>query len=68
MEDKETRKPYDREEKMGWRVAHHAREQGVLIRPLGNVIVIMPPLAISEQNLAHMMNVMKETIRAATGA
>jgi adenosylmethionine---8-amino-7-oxononanoate aminotransferase len=68
VEDKETKKPYDREKKMGWRVAHRAREQGVFIRPLGNVIVIMPPLAISEQNLAHMMNVMKETIRAATGA
>ncbi len=68
VEDKETKRPYDREEKMGWRVAHRAREQGVFIRPLGNVIVIMPPLAISEQNLAQMMKVMKETIFAATGA
>ena len=68
VEDKETKKPYDREEKMGWRVAHRAREQGVFIRPLGNVIVIMPPLAISEQNLGQMMKVMKETIFAVTGS
>ena len=68
VEDKETKKPYDREEKMGWRVARRAREQGVFIRPLGNVIVIMPPLAISEQNLGQMMKVMKETIFAVTGA
>ena len=68
VEDKETKKPYDREEKMGWRVARRAREQGVFIRPLGNVIVIMPPLAISEQNLGQMMKVMKETIFAATGS
>jgi len=68
VEDKETKRPYDRKEKMGWRVAHCAREQGVFIRPLGNVIVVMPPLAISEQNLVQMMKVLKETIPAATGA
>jgi adenosylmethionine---8-amino-7-oxononanoate aminotransferase len=67
VKDRETKRPYDWEEKMGWRVAHRAREQGIFIRPLGNIIVIMPPLAISEQNLAQMMKVMKETILAATG-
>lgn len=66
--DKESKRPYDWEEKMGWRIADHAREQGVFIRPLGNVIVLMPPLAISEQNLVQMMRVMKESIFAITGA
>ena len=66
--DKESKRPYDWEEKMGWRIAEHAREQGVFIRPLGNVIVLMPPLAISEQNLVQMMKVMKESIFAVTGA
>ena len=42
---------------MGWRVAYHARENGVFIRPLGNVIVIMPPLSISEQNLRQLLKV-----------
>ena len=66
--DKESKRPYDWEEKMGWRVADRTREQGVFVRPLGNVIVLMPPLAISEQNLAQMMKVMKESISAVTGS
>ena len=31
----------------GMRVCQHARTEGVLLRPLGNVVVIFPPLAIS---------------------
>jgi len=60
--DKNTKEPYDWKEKMGWRVAYHARENGVFIRPLGNVIVIMPPLSISEQNLRQLLTVIKDSI------
>jgi adenosylmethionine-8-amino-7-oxononanoate aminotransferase len=61
-QDKKTKTPYDRAEKMGWRVALSARENGVFIRPLGNVIVIMPPLSISEQNLIKLLEVIKSAI------
>ncbi len=62
VKNKKTKKPYDWAEKMGWRVAYHARENGVFIRPLGNVIVIMPPLSISEQNLIQLLKVIKNSI------
>jgi len=62
VRDKKTKKPYDREEKTGWRVAYQARNKGVFIRPLGNVIVIMPPLSISEQNLRQLLTVIKDSI------
>jgi adenosylmethionine-8-amino-7-oxononanoate aminotransferase len=62
VRDKNTKEPYDREEKTGWRVAYHARKNGVFIRPLGNVIVIMPPLSISEQNLRQLLTVIKDSI------
>jgi adenosylmethionine-8-amino-7-oxononanoate aminotransferase len=52
---------------MGWRVALQARDNGVFIRPLGNVIVIMPPLSISEQNLMKLLEVIKSAIIKATG-
>jgi adenosylmethionine-8-amino-7-oxononanoate aminotransferase len=61
-QDKKTKTPYDRAEKMGWRVALRARDNGVFIRPLGNVIVIMPPLSISEQNLIKLLEVIKSAI------
>ncbi len=64
--DKETKKPYAWEEKMGWKVAYYAREKGVIIRPLGNVVVIMPPLSISLENLEQLMRVINEAIEAVT--
>lgn len=64
VKDKTTKEPYPWEEKMGWKVAYKAREEGVLIRPLGNVIVIMPPLSISIENLNMLMNVIKKAIIA----
>jgi adenosylmethionine-8-amino-7-oxononanoate aminotransferase len=66
VKDKSTKEPYPWKEKMGWKVAYKAREDSVLIRPLGNVIVIMPPLSISPENLNHLMNVIKKSIIAVT--
>jgi adenosylmethionine-8-amino-7-oxononanoate aminotransferase len=65
--DKETKEAYAWEEKMGWQVAYAAREEGVLIRPLGNVVVIMPPLVIDEKDLMRMLKVIEEAISRATG-
>jgi adenosylmethionine-8-amino-7-oxononanoate aminotransferase len=62
VRDKKTKKPYDWSDKMGWRVACRARENGVFIRPLGNVIVIMPPLSISEQNLKRLLDIIRVAI------
>jgi adenosylmethionine-8-amino-7-oxononanoate aminotransferase len=68
VKDKRTKEPYGWEEKTGWRVAYHARDNGVVIRPLGNVIVIMPPLSISEQNLNQLLKVIRESIVKVTEA
>lgn len=62
VKDISTKEPYPWEEKMGWKVAYTAREKGVLIRPLGNVVVIMPPLSISIENLNRLMVVIKDSI------
>ncbi len=66
VRNKKTKEPYDWTEKMGWHVAIHARDNGVIIRPLGNVVVIMPALSISEQNLEQLLKVLKKSIVAVT--
>jgi adenosylmethionine-8-amino-7-oxononanoate transaminase len=66
VKNKKTKQPYDWAEKKGWRVAYYARDNGVLIRPLGNVVVIMPPLSISEQNLKRLLDVIKSAIIGVT--
>jgi adenosylmethionine---8-amino-7-oxononanoate aminotransferase len=66
VKDKKTREAYAWEDKMGWKVANYARDNGVLVRPLGNVIVLMPPLSISSENLERMLAVIKEAMISAT--
>jgi len=66
VRDKATKEPYPWEEKMGWRVCHYARAKGVFLRPLGNVVVIMPPLSISTENLEQLLTVIGEGIAEVT--
>jgi adenosylmethionine-8-amino-7-oxononanoate aminotransferase len=51
VRDKPSKEAYRREERIGWRVCRSALAEGVFLRPLGNVVVIMPPLAISHREL-----------------
>lgn len=64
--DKATRQPFPWERLNGARVCRLARESGLLIRPLGDVIVVMPPLAIPLERLDWMLDVIEQSIVAAT--
>ncbi len=68
VKDKVSRKPYPVEEKIGIRVCNRAREKGLIIRPLGNVIVLMPPLSISRQELKRLIQITSEAIAEVTSA
>ncbi|MBI5821237.1 MAG: adenosylmethionine--8-amino-7-oxononanoate transaminase [Verrucomicrobia bacterium] len=57
--------PYPWEAKAGIRVCQRAREMGVLTRPVGNVIVIMPPLCVTEDELRQICEVLRRAIAAA---
>jgi adenosylmethionine-8-amino-7-oxononanoate aminotransferase len=54
--------------RMGHRVTLEARRYGAIIRPLGDVIVLMPPLAISEADLRRLVAIAADAIEAATAA
>jgi len=51
--------------RLGHRVVLEARERGAIVRPLGDVIVLMPPLAISKADLRRLVEITGESIRAA---
>jgi adenosylmethionine-8-amino-7-oxononanoate aminotransferase len=51
--------------RLGHRVTLAARERGAIVRPLGDVIVLMPPLAISKVDLARLVGIVRESIVAA---
>jgi adenosylmethionine-8-amino-7-oxononanoate aminotransferase len=54
--------------RMGHRVTLEARARGAIIRPLGDVVVLMPPLSISEADLRRLVEITAEAIDAATAA
>ncbi len=62
VKNKKTAEPYPWQDKMGLKVIMEARKRGVIIRPLGNVIVLMPPLSISEDELITLLDVVYESI------
>jgi adenosylmethionine---8-amino-7-oxononanoate aminotransferase len=62
VRDKATKEPFPWEEKRGMRVCDYACSEGVLLRPLGNVIVIMPPLAITLEQLDKIMSAVEKGI------
>jgi adenosylmethionine-8-amino-7-oxononanoate aminotransferase len=66
VQDRPTRAPYPWAEKRGYRVCDYARSEGVWLRPLGNVVVIMPPLAISLDELDRICLAVERGIAAAT--
>jgi adenosylmethionine---8-amino-7-oxononanoate aminotransferase len=64
--DKATKAAYPWEDQVGARVCREARERGLLIRPLADVLVVMPPLAISGEQLGEMLDVMERSIQIVT--
>ena len=66
VEDKEGLKAYPPERRVGHRVILEARKRGVMIRPLGDVIVLMPPLTITDKELKMLVDVVYDSIRAVT--
>lgn len=64
--DKTTGESYPWEERRGIRVCDYARSQGVWLRPLGNEIVIMPPLAITLEQLDRIAGAVARGIPLST--
>jgi adenosylmethionine-8-amino-7-oxononanoate aminotransferase len=56
------------EVRLGHQVTLAARRRGAIIRPLGDVVVLMPPLAIAESELRRLVAITAEAIAEATSA
>jgi adenosylmethionine-8-amino-7-oxononanoate aminotransferase len=54
--------------RMGHQVALAARRHGAIVRPLGDVLVLMPPLSIAEDELLRLVELTATAIAEATAA
>jgi adenosylmethionine---8-amino-7-oxononanoate aminotransferase len=66
VKDKATRKGYPPENRIGHRVIIEARKRNVMIRPLGDIIILMPPLSITDAELALLLDTVRDCIRTVT--
>ncbi|MGN6137119.1 MAG: adenosylmethionine--8-amino-7-oxononanoate transaminase [Aureliella sp.] len=68
VRDKGTKATYAWAERRGHAVCKHALELGVWLRPLGNVIVLMPPLSIGPEELHLLVSAVKSGIESLKAA
>jgi adenosylmethionine-8-amino-7-oxononanoate aminotransferase len=67
VEDRDTRRAYPWELKTGVRVCLEARRLGIFSRPLGNTVVVFPPLALKPDELELLMDGLEQAIQTVTG-
>jgi adenosylmethionine---8-amino-7-oxononanoate aminotransferase len=67
MEDPAARRTYPYERLIGAQVAKAARKAGVLMRPLGDVMVFMPPLSITASEIDLLLDATLEAINEVIG-
>ena len=65
VKNKQTREAYPWQQRRGLKVYQYALSQGVLLRPLGNVIYFMPPYIITEAEIKRMTEVAWQGIQYA---
>jgi adenosylmethionine-8-amino-7-oxononanoate aminotransferase len=66
IQDKERNLPYPAPERRGAAACHNCMDRGVWLRPLGDTIVIVPPLSISSELLTHVLHAVEYGIDRAT--
>ena len=66
VQDRGSKAEYDYALRVGHQVCQEARPLGAILRPLGNVVVLMPPLAMTEPQLGELGAITAEAIRRAT--
>jgi adenosylmethionine-8-amino-7-oxononanoate aminotransferase len=68
VRDREARASFDAADRVGHLVCMAMRRRGVILRPLGDVVVLMPPLSIREAEIDHLVGALGESIAEVTGA
>jgi adenosylmethionine-8-amino-7-oxononanoate aminotransferase len=64
--DKQSKTPYLLTLRVGKKICDEAKNNGVLLRPLGNIIVLMPPFSISFREMKKLILVVGEAIKKIT--
>ena len=67
VQDRATKARFPIADRIGWKVSREARALGLLTRPLGDVLVLVPPLAASCDELAEMVAILRAALARVLG-
>jgi adenosylmethionine-8-amino-7-oxononanoate aminotransferase len=62
VKDWRTREAFDLRERVGIRVCEAMAKRGVLTRPIGNVIVLMPPYCTTATQMSEMVDALRRAV------
>ena len=68
VRDRASREPFDPADRTGQLVCTAVRKRGVILRPLGDTVVVMPPLSVSPSEIDQLVSALGESIAEVTGA
>lgn len=64
--DRATKQPYALETQIGHVITAEARRRGLILRPLGHILVLMPPLNTPDRALDRMLRILRDSIAYVT--
>jgi adenosylmethionine-8-amino-7-oxononanoate aminotransferase len=64
VKNKETKEIFDADAKIGARVTNHCKERGLLVRPIGHMNVLSPPLTLTRDQIDQLVEGLRESIIA----
>jgi adenosylmethionine-8-amino-7-oxononanoate aminotransferase len=67
VRDRATKESFAPAERVGHRICLAMRRRGIYIRPLGDVIVVMPPLTTSDDDLRRVASILSEALAEVLG-
>ncbi|WP_432463865.1 aminotransferase class III-fold pyridoxal phosphate-dependent enzyme [Agarivorans sp. QJM3NY_33] len=62
IKDKANKTPFAEQEMVGMKVAQAAQKRGLIARPLGNCLILSPPLILDEKIIASIYDILRESI------
>ena len=68
VKESETKKVFDPPLRTGHRVAMEARKNGLIVRPLGDVVVLFPILSSKNRELKDMADILYDAVASVTGS
>ncbi|MFZ5877398.1 MAG: adenosylmethionine--8-amino-7-oxononanoate transaminase [Nitrospirota bacterium] len=67
VQDRATKAPFPVADRIGWKVSREARSLGLLTRPLGDVLVLVPPLVSTTDELSEMVRILDQAVQRVLG-